>query len=87
MVSGMRARHFITCAGFSPDDLAVILEGFEDAWVEIDPGPGSDPVVIETARMRLAEVVLDVARTGPVDRGKINASAVAAFRMRYLGGT
>jgi hypothetical protein len=79
----MRARQFITSAGFSSNDLAVILEGFEDAWVEIDPGQGADPFVIETARMRLAEVVVIVAKSGSIDRGRINVSAVAAFRMRY----
>jgi hypothetical protein len=83
MDTDMRARQVLINAGFAPDDLAVILEGFEDAWAEIGPGAGADPVVEETARMRLAEIVLNVAKMGPIDRGKMNVSAVDAFRLRY----
>jgi hypothetical protein len=79
----MCARQLIRGAGFSADDLAVILEGFEDAWAEIGPGAGSDPIVTETARLYLAAIVVDVARVGPIHRGRINAAAVDAFRSRH----
>jgi hypothetical protein len=78
----MRARQLISRAGFSADDLPVILEGFEDAWAEFGAGAGSDPIVIEVARLHLAAIVVDVARAGPVHRGRINAAAVGAFRPR-----
>jgi hypothetical protein len=79
---GMRARQVIIRAAFPADDLPVILDGFEDAWAEIGPGAGSDPIVIEAARLRLAAIVVDVAKAGPIHRGRINAAAVDAFRSR-----
>ncbi|HWE20854.1 MAG TPA: hypothetical protein VG758_27400 [Hyphomicrobiaceae bacterium] len=78
----MRARQLIGRAGFPADDLPVILEGFEDAWAEIGPGAGSDAIVIEVARLHLAAIVVDIAKTGPIHRGRINAAAVDAFRSR-----
>jgi hypothetical protein len=83
----MRARRLIGDHGFSHEDLAVILEGFEDAWAEIGPDAGADPIVKEAARLSLARIVVSVARAGPIDRGRINAAAVAAFRARLGGGT
>jgi hypothetical protein len=79
------ARQLISRAGFPPHDLAVILEGFEDAWAEIGPEVGSDPIVIEAVRLRLADLVIGIARSGIVDRGRINVAAVAAFRRGYRG--
>ena len=79
----MRARQLISRAGFSADDLPVILEGYEDAWAEIGAGATADPIVIETARLHLASIVVDVARAGPIHRGRINAAAVDAFRLRH----
>jgi hypothetical protein len=79
----MRARQLIGCSEFPPHELATILEGFEDAWAEIRPEAGSDPFVMETARVRLAEIVLAVAGTGQITRGAINVKAVSAFRARY----
>ena len=79
----MRARQLISSAGFPPHHLTTILEGFEDAWAEIGPDAGPDPIVVEAARLSLADVVVSIARAGLIDRGKINAAAVAAFRARF----
>jgi len=79
----MRARQLICRAEFPAVDLPAILEGFEDAWAEIGPGAGSDPIVVEAARLLLAAIVVDVARAGPIHRGRINAAAVDAFRSRH----
>lgn len=79
----MRARQLIGDHGFSRDDLAVILEGFEDAWAEIGPDAGPDPIVMEAVRLSLARIVVSVAQAGPIDRGRINAAAVDAFRAMH----
>jgi hypothetical protein len=65
----MRARQLISRAGFSADDLPVILEGFEGAWAEIGAGAGSDPIVIGVARLHLAALVVDVAKRGRFNGG------------------
>lgn len=83
----MRARQLIGDHGFSRDDLAVILEGFEDAWAEIGPDAGPDPIVMEAVRLSLAHIVVSVAQAGPIDRGRINVAAVEAFRVKLrIGG-
>ena len=82
----MRARQLITHAGLPPHDLAVVLEAFEDAWAEVGPDVGSDPILIEATRLILARLVLENVTAVPLDRGKINAAAVAAFRAKYRIG-
>jgi hypothetical protein len=83
----MRARELIHSAGFPPHDLAVILEAFEDAWAEIGPDVGSDAMLVEATRLNLARIVLEVVTAVPIDRGKINAAAVDAFRARHPQGS
>ena len=57
----MRARHLIDHASFGPDALKVIGDAFDAAWAEIAGWFGTDPLVIEAARLRLADAVLSVA--------------------------
>jgi hypothetical protein len=57
----MRARQLIGGASFGPDTLKAIGDAFDAAWAEIAGRFGTDPVVIEGARLRLANAVLSVA--------------------------
>ena len=82
-MAGMRARQLIIDAVFPPHDLAVVLEGFEDAWAEVGPDVGTDPMLIEATRLTLARIALEIVTTVPIDRGKINAAAVDAFQAKY----
>jgi hypothetical protein len=79
----MRARQTIGGAAFPPDVLKVLLDAFEDAWAELAPEVSSDPTVVEAARLSLAEIVLDIAKPGAIDRDRIKAAAVDAFRTKH----
>jgi hypothetical protein len=57
----MRARQLIDGASFVPDALKAIGDAFDAAWSEISGRFGTDPVVIEAARIKLANAVLSVA--------------------------
>jgi hypothetical protein len=57
----MRARQLIDSASFGPDALKTMRDGFDAAWAEIADGFGKDPLVIEAARIKLANAVLSVA--------------------------
>ena len=57
----MRARQLIDGASFGPDALKAIGDAFDAAWAEISGGFGTHPVVIEAARLKLANAVLSVA--------------------------
>jgi len=80
MGAGMRGRQLISGAGFPPDALTVILDAFEDAWAELASSVTGDPTVVEVARLSLAEIVLGIARAGPIDHDRIKTAAVHAFR-------
>ena len=82
----MRARQLIIDAALPPNDLAVVLEAFEDAWAEIGPDVGSDHILVEATRLTLARIVLEKVTAVPLARGPLNAAAVAAFRARYRVG-
>jgi hypothetical protein len=76
----MRARQLIAGAAFPRDVLKVLSDAFEDAWSELAPHISDDPTVIEAARVSLAEIVLGIARAGPIDHDRVKSAAVDAFR-------
>jgi len=73
----MRARQLIDNASFGPDALRVMGEAFDAAWAEIAGNFGNDPVVIEAARMKLANAILSNASE---DSGDIEALKQAALQ-------
>ena len=76
----MQPRHVTRASSFAPDDLKLIFGAYDDAWREIAPKIGADPVAIETARMVLATIVLGfAANTEPMARDGLTALAVAVF--------
>jgi hypothetical protein len=79
----MQARQLIGRAMFPCDVTKVLLDAFEDAWTELAPHVSGDPTVVEAARLSLAGIVLETARTGPVDRDGIKAAAVDMFRSKH----
>jgi hypothetical protein len=76
----MRARQLIGSAGFPPDALKVLFDVLEDAWAELAPDVSGDPAVVDAARLSLAEIVVGIARAGPVDYDRLKTAAVDAFR-------
>jgi hypothetical protein len=76
----MQPRHIARTACFAPDDLKAIFRAFDDAWSEVAPKVGTDPVAVETARMVLATTVLGLAaNTAPMAPEGLAALAVAVF--------
>lgn len=63
----MKARQLLSATSFAPDQLRVLFEAFDQAWATIAAGVGDDPQAIETARLKLANLVLSLARDGDVD--------------------
>ena len=75
----MRARQLIEAASFGPETLKTIGEAFDAAWAEIAQGYGTDPVVVEAARMRLADAVLSVASEYGRDADALKRAALQAI--------
>jgi hypothetical protein len=74
----VKARHILEQSAFGPEDLAIITTAFEDAWREL----GADYLGEEaraSARMRLAVIVLDLAKDGIPDARHLTALATQAM--------
>lgn len=79
----MEPRQLIGGASFPPDDLKVIYDAFDDAWVEVAGDVSTRADAIEIARLSLATIVLSLAKMRPIDRDSIKAAAVAASRLNH----
>jgi hypothetical protein len=79
----MKARQRIGSATFSPTELSVIFEAFDAAWHEVAGDVSSRASAVDAARLRLATIVLSLAKAGPIDGDRIKAEAVHAFRGRH----
>jgi hypothetical protein len=61
----MKAHELITkSTSFNPDQIKVMCEAFDGAWKHVAPGVRTRPASIEAARLKLAEVILNLARDG-----------------------
>jgi hypothetical protein len=79
----MQPRQIVRAVSFGPDALRVIYRAFDDAWSEIAPRIGTDPVVAEAARMSLATIVLGVANAEAITADGLRSVAVAVFCAKH----
>jgi hypothetical protein len=75
----MSARQLIDTASFGPDALKVMGEAFDAAWAEIVANFVNDAVVIEAARLKLANAVLSVASEDSRDVEALKRAALEAL--------
>jgi hypothetical protein len=81
----MRARQLISGAGaaFGPDALKVIGQAFDEAWAQIAGHFGSDPAVIESARLSLANAILASATNASRDVEALKNEALKTMARSY----
>jgi hypothetical protein len=72
----MRPRRLIDGASFGPDAMKVIGEAFDAAWAEIANNFGNMPVVIEAARLKLADALLSIASEDSRDANVLKKAAL-----------
>lgn len=72
----MKARRLIESASYDPEQLKALRKAFDDAWAQISPGVSTRPAAIEAARLKLAEIVLGLAKNGNLDPQKLADAAV-----------
>jgi hypothetical protein len=68
----------------------VFVEVFDDAWDVVQPMVACDPIAMEAARLRLANLVLAVFRSGLNDAESIKSVTVEKARLRapaFLSGS
>jgi len=79
----MKARRLIDGASFGPDTLKVVCEAFDQAWAEIAGNFGNTPIEIESARLRLAEVILSIATEDGTGVAALKARTLQAMALDY----
>ena len=72
----MEARHLTGSTSFGPETLKCITQAFDDAWRSIAPDFGDNPLAIEAARLRLANVILAVAQDDRSSPAQIRRAAL-----------
>jgi hypothetical protein len=63
----MKARRLIESSCYNSEQLKAVGKAFDDAWEQIAPEVSTRPAAIEAARMKLAQIVLSLAKNGTVD--------------------
>jgi hypothetical protein len=58
----MKARSILGGASYGPDKLKDIYQAFDEAWEAIKPLVDDTPLAHEAARIKLANLILDVAK-------------------------
>jgi hypothetical protein len=77
----MRTTHNLVRGGsFSPATLKMLGAVFDTVWASVATDFGGNPDEIETARMRLAAIILDLARDGQLGPHQIARSAARLIR-------
>ena len=54
----MKARELIRNASYGPEQLKVLFTAFDQAWESMAADVGTEPVAVEAARLKLANVIL-----------------------------
>ena len=72
----MKARHLIGTATFGPETLKGITQAFDDAWNSIAVDFGDNPLAIEAARLKFANVILAVAQDDRSNPEQIKRAAL-----------
>ena len=72
----MNAHQLIEGAWYGPEALKAIGQAFDQAWHQIAPNFGDDPIDVEKARIRLAHALLCVADNDSRDVGVLRQAAL-----------
>lgn len=75
----MKARHLIGSASFGPEALKGITQALDDAWSSIAADFGNNPLAIEAARLKLANIILAIAQDDTSSPEQIKSAALQAM--------
>ena len=75
----MKARDLIDNASYGPDQLKILGQAFDSAWAQIAPHVSGKPTGVEAARLKLAQIVLNLAKNGVMDAQRLTDAAVEAM--------
>jgi hypothetical protein len=76
----MKARRLIAGASFGPDALNVLYRAYDEAWAVIAPRYATDTSATETARLRLANIMLGLMREETRDVTQLRDEALRHYQ-------
>jgi hypothetical protein len=82
-----RARRLIDGAAYDADTLAVLRQVFDDVWASVAPDFGDYPEEIADARIRLATIVLALAKDhqlGPLEIARTVSRLIRNYHQSKL---
>jgi hypothetical protein len=82
----MQARRLILGSAFEPDALKMLGEAFDEAWASIASSYGEDASAIEAARLRLAGIMIELARDRQLGPDQLKRTALRLFAESRVGG-
>jgi hypothetical protein len=78
----MKARQLIAKSSFGPDELKIVFKAYDDAWAILAPTISRRADAIEAARLKLANIILGLARDRCDNAERIKTAALQSFRRR-----
>ena len=79
----MKARQLIDGTALGPDALKVAGQAFDEAWEQIATFFGDDPLMIEGARLTLANAILSFASNENHDVGALKHAGIQEVAKQY----
>jgi hypothetical protein len=74
------ASRLIDGASYEADTLAVLRKVFDEVWASVAPDFGGDPEELEDARIRLATIILTLAKDHQLGPTEIERTASRLIR-------
>jgi hypothetical protein len=79
----MKARQIVESGSFGPETLKVARQAFDDAWASVAGHFGNDPLLIEAARIKLANAVLAKCHEEMGDPAALKEAALGVLVRQY----
>ena len=83
----MEARELISSASYGPETLKIVFESFDRAWESIAANFGDNPLAIQAARVKLANIILSMPHHHQSDVEQIKNSALKMMARDLRTGT
>jgi hypothetical protein len=81
----MKTRQVFAGTSFDPHQLRALYKAFDDAWARVAPDVSSRPTAIEATRLKLAEIILGLAKNSHLDPKQLADDAVLLMQSRSTG--
>jgi hypothetical protein len=82
----MKARELISNASYGPETLKIVFQSFDQAWASIAANFGDNPLAIQAARVKLANIILSMPHHQQSDTQQIKNSALQMLALDYRTG-